>query len=220
MGTYPMPSFLPSAITSAWAQAQCLRFCQRIKILHGHTPNAFSSAAGAQRCTLLDLPRCTPGVGLLPHGRSWAPEMSIAARCHGWGIETGDGTTSGENGSGHTRDQGDQKGPCCCMATRQAVGYAILHGSSFLALGFPTLTPPEGMTPHGAIPLQLTLHGVPRRRTLAPRSHDHPGNSRVAPEKAVVRQPHLILFPFVRDLRECRGDVAIPPSFGPPRRQG
>ena len=31
-----------------------------------------------------------------------------------------------------------------------------------------------------------------------------------------MRQPILILFPFVGDPRECRGDVAFPPSFGPP----
>ena len=50
-----------------------------------------------------------------------------------------------------------------------------------------------------------------------------------ASEKAGVRQPPLILFPFcwvpflillpalgVGDPRECRGDVAFPPSFGPP----
>ena len=28
------------------------------------------------------------------------------------------------------------------------------------------------------------------------------------------------LVPFVGDPRECRGRVLIPPSFGPPRRQG
>ena len=40
------------------------------------------------------------------------------------------------------------------------------------------------------------------------------------PEKAGVRQPFLSLFPFVGDPRECRGDAAFPPSFGPPRRSG
>ena len=30
-----------------------------------------------------------------------------------------------------------------------------------------------------------------------------------------MRQPLLILFPFVGDPRECRGDVAFSPSFGP-----
>ena len=29
-----------------------------------------------------------------------------------------------------------------------------------------------------------------------------------------VRQPILILSPFVGDPRECRGDIALPPSFG------
>ena len=38
-----------------------------------------------------------------------------------------------------------------------------------------------------------------------------------APEKAGVRQPLLIFFHFVGDLRECRGYIAIPPSFGPTR---
>ena len=60
-----------------------------------------------------------------------------------------------------------------------------------------------------------------------------------APEKARVMSPLLILSPFIRDLREGKGDVtpcdfvpfywgppegrgyvAIPPTCGPPRRQG
>ena len=41
-----------------------------------------------------------------------------------------------------------------------------------------------------------------------------------APEKARVRPTFLILFLFVGDPREGRGDVAFPPSFGPTRRQG
>ena len=40
----------------------------------------------------------------------------------------------------------------------------------------------------------------------------------LGPEKARVRQPLVILFSFVGDPRECRGDVAFPPSFEPPRR--
>ena len=35
-----------------------------------------------------------------------------------------------------------------------------------------------------------------------------------------VRQPILILSPFVGDPRERRDDIALPPSFGPPRRRG
>ena len=46
-GTHPMPSVLPKEINSAWAHAQCLQFCQKKYIPHGHTPNAVSSAAGA-----------------------------------------------------------------------------------------------------------------------------------------------------------------------------
>ena len=30
----------------------------------------------------------------------------------------------------------------------------------------------------------------------------------------------MILFPFVGDPRECRGDIAFPPSFGPPSTGG
>ena len=37
-------------------------------------------------------------------------------------------------------------------------------------------------------------------------------------EKGRVRQPLLTLFPFVGDPRECRGDVAFPPSFGAPEK--
>ena len=41
-----------------------------------------------------------------------------------------------------------------------------------------------------------------------------------APKKARVRKPLVILSPLFGDLRECWGYIAIPPSFGPPRRQG
>ena len=30
----------------------------------------------------------------------------------------------------------------------------------------------------------------------------------------------LVLSPLLRNPRECRGDVAFPPTSGPPRRQG
>ena len=47
--------------------------------------------------------------------------------------------------------------------------------------------------------------------------HEHIGDcfSTMAPEKAWARQPILILFPFVGDPGECRGDIALPPTFGP-----
>ena len=35
-----------------------------------------------------------------------------------------------------------------------------------------------------------------------------------------VGQPILILSPFVEDPQQCRGDIALRPSFGPPTRQG
>ena len=41
-----------------------------------------------------------------------------------------------------------------------------------------------------------------------------------ARKKAWLRQPILILFPFVGYPRECRGNVALPPTFGPARRHG
>ena len=37
-----------------------------------------------------------------------------------------------------------------------------------------------------------------------------------APKKAGVRQPLLIFLPYGGDPRECRGDIAFPPSFGSP----
>ena len=43
-----------------------------------------------------------------------------------------------------------------------------------------------------------------------------------APEMARVREPLLILSARLAlgEPRECRGYVAIPPSCGPPRKQG
>ena len=82
MGTCPMPSFLPKVISSAWAHAQCIQFCQKYETLHGHTPNASISAKSNKFCMGTQLmPSFLPKA--VPAAQSGIP-VGASHRCWQW----------------------------------------------------------------------------------------------------------------------------------------
>ena len=131
---------------------------------------------------------CTPGVLSLPYGRAWAAEPSIAARRHGWGYP-GWGTARSQCILKKNRllvthvTVGTKRGHVVSWpgGRRRAL---ILPGSPCVAHCFPSppLLVATARCPSSAVCPARDTAVSPSLATgvflLAPRSHDHQGDSR------------------------------------------